>query len=70
MFWYGTKTDNVDKVYAVEKIFKNLKVDETVMDLINAYTEKGLAHLDLIQIPEEKKSILRDFAISLIDRQI
>lgn len=70
MFWYGTKTDNVDKVYAVEKIFKNLKVDETVMDLINAYTEKGLAHLDLIQIPEEKKNILRDFAISLIDRQI
>jgi geranylgeranyl diphosphate synthase type II len=27
-YWYSKKTDNVDKVYGVEKIFRRTKVDE------------------------------------------
>lgn len=69
-FWYGMKTENIDKVYAVEKIFKRLKVDVEVMGLINQYTEKAMNNLDEIQISDDKKKILRDFASSLIDRQI
>lgn len=69
--WYSSKTSNADeKIQAVESIFRKLKVDENVMELINDFTQKGLADLEAIQISDQKKNILKDFAISLIDRQI
>lgn len=69
-FWYGMKTDNIDKVYAVEKIFRKLKIDLEVMGLIAEYTEKSLSYLDKIQVSEEKKSQLKELASSLIERQV
>ncbi len=69
-FWYGMKTDNIDKVYAVEKIFRKLKIDLEVMGLIAEYTEKSLSFLDKIQVSEEKKSQLKELASSLIERQV
>lgn len=69
-YWYGIKTDNIDKVYAVEKIFKRLKVDYAVMSLIGLYTEKAMMNLNEIQVSDEKKSVLRELASSLIERQI
>lgn len=69
-YWYGIKTDNIDKVYAVEKIFKRLKVDYAVMSLIGLYTEKAMMNLNEIQVSDEKKSVLRELASSLIVRQI
>lgn len=69
-FWYSMKTDNVDKVYAVEKIFRKLKVDHAIMELISAYTNKAMESLDKVQVSEEKKSQLRLLASSLIERQI
>ena len=32
-FWYSKKTDNVDKVYSVEKIFRRTRVDEKTLHL-------------------------------------
>lgn len=69
-FWYSMKTDNVDKVYAVEKIFRKLKTDFEVMTLISEYTEKSLSYLDRIHVSGEKKIQLRELAASLIERQI
>ncbi len=69
-FWYSMKTDNVDKVYAVEKIFRKLKVDHSIMDLISEYTHKSMEYLDKVRVTEEKKSQLRELASSLIERQI
>ena len=69
-FWYSMKTDNVDKVYAVEKIFRKLKVDAEVMALIAEYTEKSLSYLNQIEVSEEKKSQLKELASSLIERQV
>lgn len=69
-FWYSMKTDNVDKVYAVEKIFRMLKVDHIVMDLISEYTRKSMEYLDKVKVSEDKKSQLRKLAASLIERQI
>lgn len=69
-FWYGMKTDNIDKVYAVEKIYRIAKVDFEVMSLIGNYTELAMSHLDKIQVADEKKLQLRELAASLIDRQV
>lgn len=69
-FWYGMKTDNIDKVYAVEKIFRKLKVDHYIMDLISEYTRNSMEFLDKVSVSEEKKKQLRQLASSLIERQI
>ena len=69
-FWYGIKTENIDKVYAVEKIFKRLKVDFAVMSLIGLYTEKAMESLNAIQVSDDKKAVLKELASSLIERQI
>lgn len=39
-FWYSKKTDNIDKVYGVEKIFRRTKVDEKVQRLIKDIMKK------------------------------
>lgn len=69
-FWYSMKTDNVDKVYAVEKIFRKLKVDLDVMELISQFTNQALEYLNAINVSEEKKFQLRELAASLIERQV
>ena len=69
-FWYSMKTDNVDKVYAVEKIFRMSKVDYEVMSLIGHYTDIAMGFLNKIQVEDEKKIQLKELASSLIDRQI
>lgn len=69
-FWYGMKTDNIDKVYAVEKIFRKLKVDHSIMELISEYTKKSMEYLDKVSATEEKKDQLRQLASSLIERKI
>jgi geranylgeranyl diphosphate synthase type II len=42
-YWYSKKTDNVDKVYGVEKIFRRTKVDEKALRLIEKHNEIGKA---------------------------
>src|SRR5690606_34035240 len=69
-FWYGMKTDNVDKVYAVEKIFRMLNVDHAVMDLITEYTRKAMEYLEKVSASDEKKEQLKKLAASLIERQV
>ncbi|MET3731997.1 polyprenyl synthetase family protein [Moheibacter stercoris] len=69
-FWYGMKTDNIDKVYAVERIYKASKIDHEVMNLIGEYTDKAMSFLNKINVSEEKKNSLKALAASLIDRQI
>lgn len=69
-FWYSMKTENVDKIYAVEKILRKLKIDVEVMNLISEYTTIALNYLNMIQVADEKKEQVKGLASSLIDRQI
>lgn len=67
-FWYSKKTDNVDKVYGVEKIFKRTKADEKALRLIEKYSEIGQSYLNKISIPDEKKKPLLELANFLLKR--
>jgi len=69
LYWYSSNTDNVDKVYAVEKLFRALNVNRKLSTLIREYTNKANDYLNAIDIPEEKKVYLRELSEVLIDRQ-
>lgn len=68
-YWYSKKTDNVDKVYAVEKIFRRNKVDEKVLKLIHKHNEIGQDYLKEINLPEEKKRPFIELANYLLRRE-
>jgi len=68
-FWYSKKTDNIDKVYGVEKIFRRTKVDEKVQDLIRRYNEKSLKYIIKVDISNDKKKNFMEFAEYLLKRK-
>jgi geranylgeranyl diphosphate synthase type II len=68
-YWYSKKTDNIDKVYGVEKIFRRTKVDEKALRLIEKHNEIGQSYLQKIDIPEEKKKPFAELANYLLRRE-
>lgn len=68
-YWYLKKTDNIDKVYEVEKIFKKNKVDEKALRLIEKHTEIAQSYLQKTDISEEKKKPFVELANYLLKRE-
>lgn len=69
LYWYQLKTENIDKVYGVEKIFRQTKVDKKCLELIEDYNNKAQAFLEDLNMPEEKLQPLRDLANYLLERE-
>lgn len=67
-YWYNKKTDNVDKVYSVEKIFKHTKVDEKTLKLVEKHNEIAQEYLQKIDAPDEKKRPFIELANYLLRR--
>lgn len=68
-FWYSKKTDNIDKVYGVEKIFKRTRVDEKALRLIEKYNAIAQEFLNKINVPDEKKKPFIEMANYLLRRE-
>ena len=68
-FWYSKKTDNVDKIYGVEKIFRQTKVDEKSLRLIQKHNEIGQNYLNQINASDDKKKPLIELANYLLRRE-
>lgn len=67
-YWYNKKTDNIDKVYSVEKIFKRTKVDEKTLKLVEKHNEIAQEYLQKIDAPDEKKRPFIELANYLLRR--
>ena len=68
-YWYSKKTDNIDKVFGVEKIFRRTKVDEKRLRLVQKHNEIGQSYLNKINVSEEKKKPFRELANYLLRRE-
>lgn len=68
-YWYSKTTDNIDKIYGVEKIFRRCKIDEKVLKLIQHHNEIGQKYLNEIALPEEKKQPFVELANYLLRRE-
>ncbi|MDG4944933.1 polyprenyl synthetase family protein [Weeksellaceae bacterium KMM 9713] len=66
-YWYKLNTENIDKVYSVENIFKQLRVDHMVEREILEHTKLAKQYLEKIEGIENKK-VLKDFCDDLIGR--
>ncbi|MDL1913660.1 MAG: polyprenyl synthetase family protein [Bergeyella sp.] len=68
-YWYSKKTDNIDKIYGVEKIFRRTNVQERALRLVQKHNELGQAYLGKIQVSEEKKKPFMELANYLLKRE-
>ena len=68
-YWYSKKTDNVDKVYSVEKIFRRTKVDEKALLLIQEHNELAQKYLNKISVSDAKKKPFIELANYLLQRE-
>ncbi len=60
---------NEDKVKAVTAIYNSLDIRQQAEREMQAYADKAFAALDAINLPEEHKQYLRDFADGLMVRE-
>ena len=59
-----------EKISAVTAIYNNIGIGKRCEERIEAYYSDGLALLESIAIPEERKQALKDFACSLMNRKM
>ena len=67
-----TTTDFIpaEKISAVTALYNNIGVGKRCEEMVEAYYSDGLAVLDSIALPEERKQALKDFACSLMNRKV
>jgi len=67
-----TATDFIpaEKISAVTALYNNIGVGKRCEEMVEAYYSDGLAVLDSIALPEERKQALEDFACSLMNRKV
>lgn len=68
-FWFAQKTNNIDKIYGVERIFRTLKVDALTLELIQKHDDWARNHLNQIKVSDEKKKPLLELADYLLSRK-
>jgi len=64
-----TKFEAAEKVAAVTEIYNKVNVRQYAENEMQTYAEKAFAALDQINLPEESKQYLRDFADGLLVRE-
>lgn len=69
-YWYSKKTDNLDKIYGVEKIFRRTKIDEQALRLVQKHNEIAQSYLNQISVSEEKKQPFVELANYLLRREV
>ena len=59
-----------EKISAVTAIYNNIGIGKRCEEMVETYYSDGLAVLESIAIPEERKQALKDFACSLMNRKM
>ena len=59
-----------EKISAVTAIYNNIGIGKRCEEMVETYYSDGLALLESIDLPEERKQALKDFACSLMTRKM
>ena len=66
----AVNADPTEKIAAVTHIYNDMGIGRLCIEKAQAYYEKGLAILDSVALPAERKEGLRLFVCSLMDRKV
>lgn len=67
---FAVPTTNFEEKYSIVRgIFDDLDIRTQTLDQVRRYAAMSLKDLDRVNLPEEKKQILKELSIKLIDRE-
>lgn len=69
-FFAVTEGDGVEKIRRVKELFIETESAKASQGLIKEYTDNALTILEALDIPEDKKELLRQFSLELMDREV
>jgi geranylgeranyl diphosphate synthase type II len=67
--WISTTGKDAEKVAAVTEIYNKLGIKTAAENVVNMYFEKGLRALKSIEVGDERKLPLKEFAAYLMARE-
>lgn len=59
-----------EKIAAVTRIYNNIGIGPKCLDKVDSYYKEGLAALDAVSLPDERKKVLKAFACSMMNRKM
>lgn len=69
--WLSAETyEPAEKIAAVTHIYNVMGIGKQCMDLSDTYYVEGLAVLESVALPEERKALLKEFVCSLMNRKM
>ena len=66
----ATNCEPAEKIAAVTRLYNKVGVGERCMERVEADYNEGLAVLDSVALPAERKQVLKEFACSLMNRKV
>ena len=66
----ATDAEPAEKISAVTHIYNEMRIGEQCMAMADSYYAEGLALLDGISLPVERKEMLKQFVCSLMNRKV
>lgn len=66
----ATNCEPAEKIAAVTRLYNKVGVGDRCMERVEAYYNEGLAVLDSVALPAERKQVLKEFACSLMNRKV
>ncbi|MCS6832618.1 MAG: polyprenyl synthetase family protein, partial [Flammeovirgaceae bacterium] len=69
-YWMSKKNFSAEeKVNAITEIYKQLSIQEITLQKMNEFFARAFQLLNRIELPEERKELLRQFTQQLIERE-
>lgn len=69
--WLSYQAENMEeKIAAVVRLYDEIGIASLCIDKINTYYKEGLSILDSIQLPAERKEVLRGFVCGMMNREV
>jgi geranylgeranyl diphosphate synthase type II len=65
----NSNADHKDKVTAVTELYNQLQIRHYAEEAMQTYADKAFTALDAINLPDDHKQYLRDFADGLMVRE-
>ncbi|MDB5148048.1 MAG: polyprenyl synthetase family protein [Mucilaginibacter sp.] len=66
---YATEFDSIEKVKVITDIYNDLDIRQHAEEAMQTYADKAFSDIDAINLPEDHKQYLRDFADGLLVRE-
>jgi geranylgeranyl diphosphate synthase type II len=68
---FNTETDKTaEKVFVVKELFKSTGASKATKQAVEDYTNRAYSVLNMLNIPEDRKQLLKDFGNSLMRRNV